>query len=257
MNIQQLRYVSEVARRNLNVSEAAAFLHTSQPGVSKQIRALEEELGAEIFVRQGRRFTAVTDAGREIVATIDRILAEVVNLKSVGREFADHAKAILLVKTLCPRVELPDAKPHNVMAVRFGPLEARVHQILPNALAYIFLLRIQPRKLHGLSRGNSRLDVVDDEFCVTRSLAVDLGDEKNILVIAKFFRDLLDIESLPHVVGEIVRRVLRMMRECVPERGVRKVRKHFGVVNACGAYRDLGHLLSAGDELCDGLQLHV
>jgi len=97
MNIQQLRYVSEVARRNLNVSEAAAFLHTSQPGVSKQIRALEEELGAEIFVRQGRRFTAVTDAGREIVATIDRILAEVVNLKSVGREFADHAKGTLAV----------------------------------------------------------------------------------------------------------------------------------------------------------------
>jgi len=70
MNLQQLRYVSEVARRNLNVSEAAVALHTSQPGVSKQIRAFEEELGAAIFVRQGRRFTALTDAGREIVATV-------------------------------------------------------------------------------------------------------------------------------------------------------------------------------------------
>jgi LysR family cys regulon transcriptional activator len=97
MNIQQLRYVTEVARRNLNVSEAAEALHTSQPGVSKQIRGLEEELGTAIFVRQGRRFTAITDAGREIVAAIDRILAEVSNLKAVGDEFAHHAKGSLAV----------------------------------------------------------------------------------------------------------------------------------------------------------------
>jgi len=97
MNLQQFRYVSEVARRGLNVSDAAEALHTSQPGVSKQIRALEEELGTEIFVRQGRRFTAITDAGREIVAALDRILAEVANLKAVGEEFAHHAKGNLAV----------------------------------------------------------------------------------------------------------------------------------------------------------------
>ena len=97
MNLQQLRYVTEVARRNLNVSEAAEALHTSQPGVSKQIRAFEEELGTAIFVRQGRRFTAITDAGREIVQAIDRILGEVSNLKAVGAEFAGHAKGTLSV----------------------------------------------------------------------------------------------------------------------------------------------------------------
>jgi LysR family transcriptional regulator, cys regulon transcriptional activator len=97
MNLQQLRYVSEVARRNLNVSEAALALHTSQPGVSKQIRALEEELGTPIFVRQGRRFTALTDAGRELVASVDRILAEMANLKAVAEEFAHHAKGSLAV----------------------------------------------------------------------------------------------------------------------------------------------------------------
>ena len=97
MNLQQLRYVSEVARRNLNVSEAAVALHTSQPGVSKQIRALEEELGTPIFVRQGRRFTALTDAGRELVAAVDRILAEMANLKAVAEEFAHHAKGSLAV----------------------------------------------------------------------------------------------------------------------------------------------------------------
>jgi LysR family transcriptional regulator, cys regulon transcriptional activator len=97
MNLQQLRYVSEVVRRDLNVSDAARALHTSQPGVSKQIRGLEEELGTAIFVRQGRRFTAVTDAGQEIVATVDRILAEIANLKAVGEEFAHHAKGNLTV----------------------------------------------------------------------------------------------------------------------------------------------------------------
>ncbi|HEX3062565.1 MAG TPA: CysB family HTH-type transcriptional regulator [Usitatibacter sp.] len=97
MNLQQFRYVSEVAKRNLNVSEAAQALHTSQPGVSKQIRSLEEELGAEIFRRQGRRLVAVTDAGREIVAAIERILEEVGNLRAVGEEFAHHARGTLAV----------------------------------------------------------------------------------------------------------------------------------------------------------------
>ena len=97
MNLQQFRYVSEVAKRNLNVSEAAEALHTSQPGVSKQIRSLEEELGAEIFRRQGRRLVAVTDAGREIVAAIERILEEVGNLRAVGEEFAHHGRGTLAV----------------------------------------------------------------------------------------------------------------------------------------------------------------
>lgn len=97
MNLQQFRYVTEVARRGLNVSEAAAALHTSQPGVSKQIRALEDELGVAIFVRQGRRFAALTDAGREIVATVDRILASVANLRAIGEEFAGPARGHLAV----------------------------------------------------------------------------------------------------------------------------------------------------------------
>src|SRR3954468_14692727 len=97
MNLQQFRYVSEVARRGLNVSDAAEALHTSQPGISKQIRALEEELGVEIFVRQGRRFTGLTDAGREIVERIEAILAQVANLKSVGDEHAQKGRGHLSV----------------------------------------------------------------------------------------------------------------------------------------------------------------
>ena len=97
MNIQQFRYVAEVARRGMNISEAAAALHTSQPGVSRQLRELESELGVEIFVRQGKRLTALTDAGREILAVIDRILGEIANLKAVGLEYAGAAKGSLSV----------------------------------------------------------------------------------------------------------------------------------------------------------------
>ena len=97
MNLQQLRYVAEVAHRGLNVTDAAEALHTSQPGVSKQIRSLEQELGVEVFVRQGRRFVAITDAGREVLAAIGRILAEVANLRSIGEEFAHHARGTLAV----------------------------------------------------------------------------------------------------------------------------------------------------------------
>ncbi|MGH8674390.1 MAG: CysB family HTH-type transcriptional regulator [Burkholderiales bacterium] len=97
MNLQQFRYAQEVARQNLKVSQAAAAMHTSQPGVSKQLRELESELGVAIFARRGRRLTAVTDAGREILAGIERILAEISNLRAVGQEYAGAGKGSLAV----------------------------------------------------------------------------------------------------------------------------------------------------------------
>ena len=97
MNIQQLRYAAAIAKHRLNVSEAAVALHTSQPGVSKQVRALEAELGVDLFTRQGRRFTAVTDAGREVLAAIERVLLELANLKAIGVEHARKAKGSLAV----------------------------------------------------------------------------------------------------------------------------------------------------------------
>jgi LysR family cys regulon transcriptional activator len=135
MNLQQLRYVSEVARRNLNVSEAAQALHTSQPGVSKQIRGLEEELGTAIFVRQGRRFTAITDAGKEIVAAVDRILAEISNLKAVGEEFAHHAKGTLAVGVTHTQARY--ALPPIVIAFkkRFPEVKLKLVQGNPHQLA--------------------------------------------------------------------------------------------------------------------------
>ncbi len=87
MKLQQLRYAVEVFRRNLNVSEAAEALFTSQPGVSKQIRLLEEELGTQIFIRSGKRIVSVTQPGQAILETAEQILREVQNIKNISGEF--------------------------------------------------------------------------------------------------------------------------------------------------------------------------
>ena len=99
MNLQQMRYVLEVARCALNVSEAAAALHTSQPGVSRQIRVLEEELGVAVFVRQGKRLTGITAPGREILKIAGRMLQDVDNLRGVGREYCNEESGSLSIAT--------------------------------------------------------------------------------------------------------------------------------------------------------------
>ena len=135
MNLQQFRYVTEVSRRKLNVSDAAEALHTSQPGVSKQIRALEEELGAAIFVRQGRRFTAITDAGREIIAALDRILAEVANLKAVGEEFAHNARGSLAVAVTHTQARYALPSVVTAFKKRFPDVKLKLLQGNPHQLA--------------------------------------------------------------------------------------------------------------------------
>src|SRR5690348_13397211 len=97
MKLQQLRCLAEVARRGLNVSEAAEALHTSQPGVSKQIRALEDELGVEIFARHGKRLVQVTEPGKAVIAIAERILGEAQNLRRAGEEFANEKLGTLTI----------------------------------------------------------------------------------------------------------------------------------------------------------------
>ena len=84
MNLQQLRFLNEIVRQGLNISGAASALYTSQPGVSKQIQLLEEELGIEIFVRNGKRIVAITEPGKAILAIAQRMLHDAGNLKQVG-----------------------------------------------------------------------------------------------------------------------------------------------------------------------------
>ena len=99
MNLQQLRYVREAVRQGLNLTEAANRLHTSQPGISRQVRELEGELGVEIFARHGKRLIALTKPGEAVVKVVERILMEVENLRLVGREYQDQDSGRLVVAT--------------------------------------------------------------------------------------------------------------------------------------------------------------
>ncbi len=99
MKLQQLRYIYEVARHDLNVSATAQSLFTSQPGISKQIRLLEDELGVEIFARSGKHLTRVTPAGEAILKTTADILRKVESIKQVAQEFSNEKKGSLSIAT--------------------------------------------------------------------------------------------------------------------------------------------------------------
>ena len=83
MKMQQLRYIVEIVNQNLNVTEAANALYTSQPGISKQVRLLEDELGLEIFERNGKHIKSITPAGKKIVAIARELLVKAQSIKSV------------------------------------------------------------------------------------------------------------------------------------------------------------------------------
>ncbi|ABC29446.1 HTH-type transcriptional regulator CysB [Hahella sp. KA22] len=99
MKLQQLRYIWEVAHHDLNVSATAQSLYTSQPGISKQIRLLEDELGVEIFSRSGKHLTRVTPAGETIIKVAGEILRKVDGIKQIAQEFSNQRKGDLSIAT--------------------------------------------------------------------------------------------------------------------------------------------------------------
>ncbi|EXJ09928.1 MULTISPECIES: HTH-type transcriptional regulator CysB [Nitrincola] len=99
MKLQQLRYIWEVAKHDLNVSATAQSLYTSQPGISKQVRLLEDELGVEVFARSGKHLTRVTPAGAAILQIAGEILQKVESIKQVAQEFSDERKGSLSIAT--------------------------------------------------------------------------------------------------------------------------------------------------------------
>jgi LysR family cys regulon transcriptional activator len=134
MKIQQLRYLTEIARRGLNVSEAAEALHTSQPGVSKQIRALEEELGIDVFVRHGKRLVAVTEPGKAAIAIAERILAEAANLKRAGEEFANDQLGTLTIAATHTQARYALPKAVAAFKRRYPQVDLRIHQGNPTQI---------------------------------------------------------------------------------------------------------------------------
>src|SRR5436190_4365575 len=134
MKLQQLRYLSEVARRGLNVSEAAEALHTSQPGVSKQIRALEDELGIQVFVRHGKRLVEVTEPGKAVISIAERILAEAQNLRRAGEEFANEKLGTLTVATTHTQARYSLPKAVTTFKRRYPKVQLMIHQGNPTQI---------------------------------------------------------------------------------------------------------------------------
>ncbi len=99
MNLHQFRFVREAVRQNFNLTDAAKALFTSQPGVSKAIIELEEELGIDIFSRHGKRIRGLTEPGRQVLKSVELILQEVEGLKRIGKEFAAQDSGSLTIAT--------------------------------------------------------------------------------------------------------------------------------------------------------------
>lgn len=125
MKLQQLRFLSEVARHGLNVTATAEDLYTSQPAISKQLRQLEDELGVEIFARRGKQFAAVTTAGRMILERAERILEEVENIKGVAAEYRAEARGTLSIATTHTQARY--ALPAVLPALRVAYPELSLH----------------------------------------------------------------------------------------------------------------------------------
>jgi LysR family cys regulon transcriptional activator len=131
MKLQQLRYIWEVAHHDLNVSATAQSLFTSQPGISKQIRLLEDELGVEIFARSGKHLTHVTPAGEEILKTAEEVLFKVKSIRQVAEEYADEKKGSLSIATTHTqaRYALPPAI--STFIDRYPEVALHMHQGTP------------------------------------------------------------------------------------------------------------------------------
>jgi LysR family cys regulon transcriptional activator len=135
MKLHQLRYVREVARQNLNISAAAESLHTSQPGVSKQIQLLEDELGVQIFQRNGKRLIGMTEPGKAIIALAERMLYEMENIKRVGEEFSHEDTGSLTIATTHTqaRYRLPSAV--KTFMDQYPKVKLTIHQGNPTQVA--------------------------------------------------------------------------------------------------------------------------
>src|SRR5215218_417055 len=135
MNLHQFRFVQEAVRRNLNLTEAAKALHTSQPGVSKAIIELEEELGVEIFARHGKRLKRVTEPGQHVLKSIELIMREVGNLKRIGEQFSAEDSGTLSIATTHTQARYVLPVPVAKLRDAYPKVNVSLHQGSPDQVA--------------------------------------------------------------------------------------------------------------------------
>ena len=135
MKLQQLRYIVEVVNHNLNVSSTAESLYTSQPGISKQVRLLEDELGIQIFERIGKHLTKVTSAGEEIVRISRDILSRVESIKAVAGEHTHPEMGTLNIATTHTQARYALPQVIQGFTTRFPKVSLHMHQGTPSQIA--------------------------------------------------------------------------------------------------------------------------
>jgi LysR family cys regulon transcriptional activator len=135
VNLQQLKYLCAVVDHGLNVSDAAEALFTSQPGISKQIRQLEDELGLSVFVRQGKRLASLTPAGEVVVATARRAMREISNLKRVADEFRGEDTGTLSIATTHTQARYVLPQVLRDFVTRYPKVKVVLHQGNPIQVA--------------------------------------------------------------------------------------------------------------------------
>lgn len=131
MKLQQLRYIWEVAHHDMNVSATAQSLYTSQPGISKQIRMLEDELGVEIFARNGKHLTRVTPAGEAILKTAGEILHKTEAIKHIAQEFKNPTKGSLSIATTHTQARYALPPVIKAFIERYPDVSLHMHQGTP------------------------------------------------------------------------------------------------------------------------------
>ena len=139
MNLHQFRFVQEAVKRNLNLTEVAKSLHTSQPGVSKAILELEEELGIEIFGRHGKRLKRVTEPGEHVLKSIDIILREVNNLKRIGEQYSTQDSGTLSIATTHTQARYVLPLPVAQLRSAYPNVNISLHQGAPDQVARMVL----------------------------------------------------------------------------------------------------------------------
>src|SRR3990167_1297097 len=139
MNLHQFRFIQEAVRRNLNLTETARVLHTSQPGVSKAIIELEEELGVEIFARHGKRLKRVTEPGQHVLKSIDLILRELGNLKRIGEQFSAQDSGTLSIATTHTQARYVLPEPVAKLREAYPKVNVSLHQGSPDQVAHMLI----------------------------------------------------------------------------------------------------------------------
>jgi LysR family cys regulon transcriptional activator len=139
MNLHQFRFVQEAVRRNLNLTETAKALYTSQPGISKAILELEEELGVDIFARHGKRLKRVTEPGLLVLKSVEIIMREVANLKRIGDEFSKQDAGTLSIATTHTQARYFLPEPVAQLRRRYPKVQVVLHQGMPEQVARMLL----------------------------------------------------------------------------------------------------------------------